>query len=217
MPRFLYFAYGSNLLAERLAARCPGAKPLGPATLAGWRLTFQAKAFDGSGKATLVRGEEGDIVHGRLYEVPLGERPALDRAEGADRDPPIYVRHDDFGVTRSDGTQVTDVALYLAQEETPALAPWDWYRALIVAGGMQAGLPAGVVAASAVVPALPDPLPSRRSRREALKVLEAAGFSGLAASCGGGTAQPANDRTEAVDISLDAIAEQAVAEAISAG
>ena len=184
MPRFLYFAYGSNLLAERLAARCPGAKPVGLATVAGRRLAFQAKSFDGSGKATLLDGDEGSIVHGRLYEVPVGERDALDRAEGADRDPPIYVRHDDLVVTSADGVEIRDVSVYLAREETPPLEPWDWYRALIVAGGMQAGLPAEVVAALAVTPALADPLPQRRSRREALAVLEKAGFPELAKGCG---------------------------------
>lgn len=184
MPRFLYFAYGSNLLAERLAARCPGAKPVGLATVAGRRLAFQAKSFDGSGKATLLDGGADDVVHGRLYEIPVGEREALDRAEGADRDPPIYVRHDDFVVTSAEGVEIRDVAVYLAREETPPLEPWDWYRALIVAGGMQAGLPAEVVAALAVTPALADPLPQRRSRREALAVLEKAGFPELAKACG---------------------------------
>ncbi len=218
MPRFLYFAYGSNLLAERLAARCPSAKPIGLATVTGWRLTFQSKSFDGSGKATLVRGGDTDVVHGRLYEIAVGERDRLDKAEGADRDPPVYVRHDDFTVTGADGATVAGVAVYLAREETPALAPWDWYRALIVAGGMQAGLPAGDVAALAVTPALPDPLPNRRSRREALGVLQTAGFAELAKACGGGAVTAANDRpAKAAAVSLDAIAEQAVAEAIATG
>ena len=218
MPRFLYFAYGSNLLAERLAARCPSAEPVGLASVAGWRLAFQSKAFDGSGKATLIRGGDGDVVHGRLFEIAVGERDRLDRAEGADRDPPVYRRHDDFAVTRPDGEVVSGITVYLAREETPALAPWDWYRALIVAGGMQAGLPAGVVAALAVTPALPDPLPARRGRREALAVLERAGFAELAKACGGGVVTAANDRpAEAPTVSLDAIAEQAVADAVAVG
>ena len=184
MPRFLYFAYGSNLLAERLAARCPGAKPVGLVSVAGWRLAFQAKSFDGSGKATLIAATTDDMVHGRLFEVPVGERGALDQAEGADREPPVYLRRDDFVVTGADGNEIRDVSVYLAREETPALEPWDWYRALIVAGGMQAGIDPAVVAALAVTPALPDPLPGRKTRREALKLLEAAGFPELVKACG---------------------------------
>ena len=184
MPRFLYFAYGSNLLAERLAARCPGATPVGVASVSGWRLAFQAKSFDGSGKATLIAADETSLVHGRLFEIPVGERDALDRAEGADRDPPVYLRRDDFVVTGPEGNEIRDVAVYLAREETPELEPWDWYRALIVAGGMQAGLPAADVAALAVTPALPDPLTHRKGRREALAVLEKAGFPELIKACG---------------------------------
>ncbi|MDK9695607.1 MAG: gamma-glutamylcyclotransferase [Siculibacillus sp.] len=217
MPRFLYFAYGSNLLAERLAVRCPGAKPVGLAYVSGWRLAFQSKSFDGSGKATLIHGGGDDVVHGRLYEIPVGERDTLDKAEGADRDPPVYRRHDDFTVTTVDGVVVADVSVYLAREETPPLAPWDWYRALIVAGGMQAELPAAEVAALAVTPALPDPLPNRRARREALAILEAAGFLGLAEACGAAPATAANDTPKPAVAVLDTIAEQAVAEAVSGG
>lgn len=209
MPRFLYFAYGSNLLEERLAVRCPTARPLGLASVAGRRLAFQAKSFDGSGKATLIAGEETDVVHGRLYDIDLGDRAALDRAEGADQDPPIYLRHDDFTVTRADGTPLSGVSVYLAREDTASLPPWDWYRALIVAGGMQAGLPPGDVAALAVTPALPDVLPKRKSRLEALEVLQAAGFPELARACA------SEDEAAEARPSLDEVAERAVAEAIA--
>lgn len=211
MPRFHYFAYGSNLLAERLTARCPSARVIGSVSVAGWRLAFQAKSFDGSGKATMVRGEADDVVHGRLYEIAVADRDGLDRAEGADRDPPIYVRHDDFVVTAADGSAVPDVSVYLAREETVALPPWDWYRALIVAGAMQAELPAADVAALAVVPALPDVLPKRKTRLEALRILVGAGYAELAKACGASVPV-----TSAASATLDEVAERAVAEAISA-
>ena len=211
MPRFHYFAYGSNLLAERLTARCPSARVIGAVSVTGWRLVFQAKSFDGSGKATMVKGEDGDVVHGRLYEIAVAEREGLDRAEGADRDPPIHVRHDDFVVTAADGSTVSDVSVHLAREETVALPPWDWYRALIVAGAMQAELPAADVAALAVVPALPDVLPKRKTRLEALRILVGAGYAELAKACGASVpVAPAASTT------LDEVAERAVAEAISA-
>ena len=33
----LYFAYGANMERAAMAKRCPGAQPLGPALLRGWR------------------------------------------------------------------------------------------------------------------------------------------------------------------------------------
>ncbi len=183
MPRFRYFAYGSNLLAERLAARCPSATPLGLVSVAGWRLAFQSKSFDGSGKATLIEAEPGDVVHGRLYDIDLADRPALDTAEGFDRDPPVYLRHEDFTVTDETGETISDVTVYLAREANEPMAPYDWYRALIVAGGMQAGLPAADVAALAVAPTVPDPDADRPARITALEILEAAGFTEFAKVC----------------------------------
>lgn len=216
MSRFRYFAYGSNLLVERLAARCPSAEVIGSVSVAGWRLAFQSKSFDGSGKATLVVGTPSDVVHGRLYEIDLADRPALDAAEGADRDPPIYLRRDDFAVVDASGESVSGVTVYLAREENAPLPPWDWYRALIVAGGVQADLPAAEVAALAVIPALPDVEPARRTRREALAVLEAAGFPELARACGAvpsdGPEDAAGDRRPP---SLDEIAERVVAAALA--
>ncbi len=213
MSRFRYFAYGSNILAERLLARCPSARPLGVVSVTGRRVAFQSKSFDGSGKATLVAGEESDVVHGRLWEIDLTDRPALDRAEGADRDPPVYRCHDDLTVVAADGTPIDGVAVYLAREANDPLPPWDWYRALIVAGGMQAGLPAGEVAALAVEPALPDPMPDRKTRLEALDVLAAAGFDELVRACAAPDGR--DDADENFALSLDEVAERAVADAVS--
>lgn len=40
----LYFAYGSNLNIEQMKRRAPGATPLGPLMLKGWRLVFRGVA-----------------------------------------------------------------------------------------------------------------------------------------------------------------------------
>lgn len=183
MTGFRYFAYGSNLLAERLRVRCPSATVVGRVSARGWRVGFESKSFDGSGKASLIAADEAAVVYGVLYDIDESDRAALDSAEGADRDPPIYLRHDDFTVWDGDDQAITGVSVYRAREASEALAPWDWYRALIVAGAMQAGLPAGDVAALAVAHAEPDPETERPSRLEALAVLEAAGFSELAKAC----------------------------------
>jgi hypothetical protein len=51
---FLFFAYGSNMLTERLRERCPDARPLGTAIARGYLLSFSKRSKDGSAKATLV-------------------------------------------------------------------------------------------------------------------------------------------------------------------
>jgi hypothetical protein len=55
-----YFAYGSNLDAAQMRARCPSAKLLGAAILDGYRLGFAGQsAAWGGGVATVVRDGEG--------------------------------------------------------------------------------------------------------------------------------------------------------------
>jgi cation transport regulator ChaC len=75
MVTFTYFAYGSNMLTERLCARCQSAKVLGRATARGYSLEFCKQSVDGSGKATLVQSaKEGAIVHGVLFDIAMTER-----------------------------------------------------------------------------------------------------------------------------------------------
>lgn len=50
-----YFAYGSNMLTERLRARCPSAHPIGTGIAMGFRLNFSKRGEDGSGKAMLTK------------------------------------------------------------------------------------------------------------------------------------------------------------------
>ena len=71
----VYFAQGSNMLLERLKARCPNAQPLGHAWVKQFRLSFSKKSNDGSGKATLIEAAGlGNEVHGALFRIPLNER-----------------------------------------------------------------------------------------------------------------------------------------------
>ena len=92
---FLYFAYGSNMSLRHLtaAAPAPSAKPLGPASVSGHRLTFDKVSADGSGKANCKRtGDLTDKVHGGLFLVATADLAALDKAEGATGTAPGYRR-----------------------------------------------------------------------------------------------------------------------------
>jgi gamma-glutamylcyclotransferase len=80
---FLYFAYGSNMLTERLQKRCPSVRPLGNAMARGFSLTFSKRGNDGSGKAMLVKtGEKEEAVYGVLFGGSQSEQTNLDKAEG---------------------------------------------------------------------------------------------------------------------------------------
>ncbi len=171
---FLYFAYGSNMLTERLAARCPSARVVGPARAEGHRLSFDKTGHGPSGKATLLPAS-GDVVPGVLFEVAIAERGQLDEAEG-----PGYARIEAFAVI--DGRGEERVAMtYLAHPHylDRGLKPVDWYKALVVAGATQHGLDFAHREAIRTIEAIPDPEPDHPRRRAAIAALRAAGFMHL--------------------------------------
>ena len=52
MDKILYFAYGSNMFSRRLkhSTRVPSAEVVGVGSIKGYRLTFDKRSNDGSGK-----------------------------------------------------------------------------------------------------------------------------------------------------------------------
>lgn len=175
MGTFLYFAYGSNMLTERLSAskRCPSAKPVGIAYAPGHTLTFTKKSLDLSGKATLTEAKDSR-QHGVLFEIDYSEVPDLDREEGCSSG---YGRNDTFPVVRPDGEQIKAVT-YLASKPEPGLTPYDWYLALIVAGAKQHELPAAQIEALRSI-AYDNADKNQRAingRRDAVAALSKAGF-----------------------------------------
>lgn len=178
MSTFTYFAYGSNMLDERLThrTRCPSARLLGTGSAAGWRLAFAKRGADGSGKATMLRSSRAaDRVHGVLFQIDLAERAALDGVEGPD-----YERLDDLDVALDDGVRAR-ASVYVARDGAidPTLVAFDWYRALVIAGARRHRLPAAVIAEIESVRVRPDPNPARDQRLIALEQLAAAGCTGL--------------------------------------
>ena len=54
-----YLAYGSNMNLEQMAARCPGAKPLGTAVLHDYKLVFRGSR--GGAVATVEPHKGGSV------------------------------------------------------------------------------------------------------------------------------------------------------------
>lgn len=165
-----YFAYGSNMLTARLLSRCLGAKTIGPVFLTGYTLCFDKRSRDGSGKCTIGHtGRPSDIVHGVLFTVPQSQVPSLDRAEGEGTE---YDRVPIQVTTENDKTVPAET--YIAKEELVDrhAIPYDWYLDLVVTGAEHHGLPKAYVDKLRSVNALPDPMPQRPERLEALKQLD---------------------------------------------
>lgn len=74
---YLYFAYGSNMNPERMRQRIPEARPVGRATLHGWRLVERLYAD--------IEKSRCGRVDGVLYLVTPTELHRLDYYEGYPR------------------------------------------------------------------------------------------------------------------------------------
>ena len=169
MATLRYFAYGSNMLHERLYARVPTAVPVATGTLPNHCLDFAKVSNDGSGKGDVV-DSPGNAVWGVLYEVADEQLANLDRNEG-----PHY-RRDDVGIVVAGAMQWASVYRARPDHRDPAKLPYDWYLALVIAGARQNGLPEDYIDALASKPRMPDREASRRTRLEALDALAEAGM-----------------------------------------
>jgi hypothetical protein len=80
----LYFAYGSNMHQDQMRRRCPGARPLGPARLDGWRFIIMRNGY-----ASIVPAPHSS-VHGVLWSITPRHCSALNGYECLDSG--MYVR-----------------------------------------------------------------------------------------------------------------------------
>lgn len=175
----LYFAYGSNLLTPRLVKRCKTAKPFRPALAPGWGVGFRKEGMDGSAKATLFPDAGGLGVAGMLFHLDEGDLAVLDTAEG-----PLYERGP-LTVTDLANPEREHAAIsYVARTLCDTLKPYDWYHALIRAGGEAHRLPAQHLAWLDTAETMPDPETLRPGRLIALDALRAAGCEALIATLG---------------------------------
>ena len=159
---FLNFAYGSNLLLERLRGRTPSATQISAASLAGHDLRWHKRSEDGSGKCdALHTGAEGDVIWGVVFRIVSTERAALDNAEG------LGHGYQARQVTVQARTQNLAALMYVATEVDPNLRPYHWYKAYVLAGAQQHALPKAYVHRIRDVESIPDP-DLQRARANAL-------------------------------------------------
>ncbi len=123
----LYFAYGSNLSLRRMAARCPLARPVGPATLPDHRLVFHRVAS--------VLPAPGNRVHGAVWAITPSCEAALDRYEGFPR---FYIKDVRTVVLANGEPRRAMIYVMNARRQEPPSAA---YLAIIREGYRDFGLP----------------------------------------------------------------------------
>jgi gamma-glutamylcyclotransferase len=124
-----YFAYGSNLNRKQMAERCPGNKPLFPATLPNYKLIFTDWSRLWKGGVASIRPVKGEKVMGAVYEITEIDLKKLDRYEGY---PASYNR---FKVTvwTDDGDPVEAIT-YIRTEQSQETKPSPEYLKTITQG-----------------------------------------------------------------------------------
>jgi len=162
-----YFAYGSNMLVERLIERkIISVKNPTLHALHSYKLRFHKKSTDCSGKCSIVKtNSEADVVHGVIFDIDDKQIGLLDKAEGVG----YGYRRDDASLKVGD----SPVSFYIAENgyTDEALVPYRWYYDLVLAGAEQHNLPLDYVAGLKAIPFTEDPKSDRDSRREALAIL----------------------------------------------
>jgi len=124
----LYFAYGSNLNRQDMTDRCPSAKPVAPALLEGWGLTFRGVAD--------IEPAARRQVQGALWLLSAEDLVSLDRYEGV----PSHYERRLVEVQTEEGTR--RALTYVMTTNTYLGMPSDWYLGRIEDGFRDWGLSA---------------------------------------------------------------------------
>lgn len=82
LGRSLYFAFGSNLSIEQMAARCPSAVAVAPSLVEGYRIGFTGDSSSWGGGVATVVGDPDAFVPGLLWSLTDWDLRRLDRYEG---------------------------------------------------------------------------------------------------------------------------------------
>jgi gamma-glutamylcyclotransferase (GGCT)/AIG2-like uncharacterized protein YtfP len=129
----LYFAYGSNMCRAPMRARCPSAREVGVATLAGHRFIVTSDGY-----ASVVAAP-GGVVHGLLWRIAPRDRAALDAYEslgsGLYRVVTLTVRR---------GARPAAAMVYVGRSRRPG-APRPGYLEAVLDAARELALPAAYI------------------------------------------------------------------------
>jgi gamma-glutamylcyclotransferase len=134
MGKIHYFAYGSNMLTTHIQKRAPSSRFLATGRIPGRRLAFHKQSIDGSGKCDIPEGAADDVIWGVIYTVACSDLDNLDRCEGRGKG---YERE---SIEILIGDEALQCETYLATNTEDGLRPYEWYKALVLAGILEHGL-----------------------------------------------------------------------------
>ena len=124
-----YFAYGPNLSHKQMAERCPGCKPMFPATLPNYKLIFTDWSRQWKGGTASVKPLKGEKVMGAVYEISEMNLKQLDKNEGY----PTSYNHLKVTVWTDDGDPVEAIT-YIKTEQSQESKPSPEYLKYIAQG-----------------------------------------------------------------------------------
>ncbi|XP_075251302.1 gamma-glutamylcyclotransferase-like [Convolutriloba macropyga] len=144
----LYFAFGSNLLAERL---CQGSCPtvsypeslVSIGKINGWRLAFGDIGSDPywKGASATIKRQDTSTVYGAVWRIPASDLETLDLQEGVNLGIYDRVKSPDDIQILDPNNQPIDCYTYIMNEDADSLRPSPQYKHVIVSGAQQVGLP----------------------------------------------------------------------------
>ncbi len=162
------FAFGSNMCSGRLRDYSVSPERLGePALLRGYRLRFNKRSQDGSGKANLEQDPVGE-VWGVLYALPDHHLAVLDRGEGQG-----YARQREVVRTRAGANVQVWVYIAVSPTDDRTLRPYGWYKRFLVEGAREHGLPEPYVEGLEAIEPMDDPDAERDRQMRSLSCEEA--------------------------------------------
>ena len=116
---FLYFAYGSNLLTDRIRINNPSALARGVARLSNYKLEFNSISKKWGGAVATINPDKNEDVWGVLWELDIIHMATLDKQEGV---PKVYNRKN-IEVEMVDGTKVQAITYFMVKPQVEDRRP----------------------------------------------------------------------------------------------
>ncbi|XP_037722088.1 gamma-glutamylcyclotransferase [Drosophila subpulchrella] len=149
--KFLYFGFGSNMLAKRIHIQNPTAVRVGPALLSDYRLDFAFISDRWGGAVGTIVPTQGESAWGTLWEIDLANLPDIDNQEGVHLG--IYEPRTVYVKLRG-GSELTPARAYLltkqpesnlyelSRDSVPASRqPSKTYLQCLVKGAIESSIP----------------------------------------------------------------------------